>query len=267
MGGHNPDEGLYFSLREIGIIIILSILAAVTGALVPSYLFPEGRISDFVYNVLHLPGPGAGVMLFGGILCFWLVLGLIVIKKPGAAVAISVVLMAIDLLTGNQAILIQTLDVLLFVALIIEALCLVPVKNYYGDRVLPLIFILLSAATIILALAGLATQGETDSAVSQFPWIYYLMGILGCGFAWFCYRYPVNYIAAAGVANMYYMLHFWLFWGDGIATRFPPDPAMIPVLFLAALLGGAIAALAAYSLAYTHRRYFSKAQKTGEISS
>ena len=101
MSGHNPDEGLYFSLREIGIIIILSILAAVTGALVPSYLFPEGRISDFVYNVLHLPGPGAGVMLFGGILCFWLVLGLIVIKKPGAAVAISVVLMVFT--NGNRS--------------------------------------------------------------------------------------------------------------------------------------------------------------------
>jgi hypothetical protein len=47
---------------------------------------------------------------------------------------------------------------------------------------------------------------------------------------------------------MYYMLHFWLFWGSDFAARFPPDPVMIPVLFLVALLGGVISAAAAYGI-------------------
>ena len=36
----SAGEGIYFSLMEIGLIIALSALAALTGALVPSVLFP-----------------------------------------------------------------------------------------------------------------------------------------------------------------------------------------------------------------------------------
>ncbi len=54
----SAGEGIYFSLMEIGLIIALSALAALTGALVPSYFFPEGRLSEYVYGMLKLPGPG-----------------------------------------------------------------------------------------------------------------------------------------------------------------------------------------------------------------
>ncbi len=102
MPENDPVDSIYFNLKELGIILVLSILAAVSGALVPSYLFPEERISDIVYGILVLPGPGAGVLIFGGILCFWLLVGLILVKKPGTAVAMSMLLIAFDLLFGNQ---------------------------------------------------------------------------------------------------------------------------------------------------------------------
>ena len=242
-----PDT-LYFSFREAGLILVLGVLATLSGAAVPSMLFPEGRISDFVYSTLGLPGPGAGVLVFGGILCFWLIAGLILVKKPGTGVAIAVVIIASDLLFGNQVVFLQVMDVLLFVALIIEAVCLLPVNNKPGKYILPVSLSGLGLVTLALALLGLAKQGESDIPVVQFPVWYYIFGMLGLFFAWVCYRYPVKYLLAAGIASMYYMLHFWLFWGDGFAMRFPPDLAMIPVLLLVALLGGILSASLAYGI-------------------
>jgi hypothetical protein len=266
MIGNDTGDGIYFSPKEIGIILALSALAAISGALVPSILFPENRISDIVYNVLHLPGPGAGVMIFGGILCFWLLLGIILVKKPGTAAAMSVILVAIDLLFGNQAIVFQSLDVLIIVALIIEAFCLLRIDRYHASGILVILLAALGTATLVIALRGLATQGEDNIPLAQFPTAYYIFGILGLCYAFICYRYPVKYLVAAGLANMYYMLHFWLFWGGGFASRFPPDLTMVPVLLLVALLGGVLFASAAYGIEFIGDRYLThKHKETGSI--
>jgi hypothetical protein len=242
------SDTIYFSLREMGLILVLSVLAALSGALVPSWLFPEGRISGFVYNTLGLPGPGAGVLVFGSILCFWLLMGLILVKKPGTAVAMAVAIIAFDLLFGNQVVVLQTMDVLLFVALIIEAVCLLQVDRGPWNYILPACLAGPGLFTLAVALLGQAKQGESDLAAAQFPVIYYIFGILGLSAALICYSHPVKYLLAAGIANMYYLLHFWLFWGDGFASRFPPDFLMIPVLFLVALLGGVLFASVAYGI-------------------
>jgi hypothetical protein len=262
----DPENSIYFNLKELGIILVLSLLAAVSGALVPSVLFPEGRISDIVYGTLKLPGPGAGVLIFGGILCFWLLLGLILVKKPGTAAAMSMVLIAFDLLFGSQTVIIQSLDVLFIVAIIIEAVCLIPVERMPWKNILPFCLAVLSLMTLVLMLLGQAKQGETDIPLAQFPMVYCIFGLLGLCFAFICYRYPVNYLVAAGLANMYYMLHFWLFWGDGFASRFPPDLAMVPVLLLVALLGGVISASAAYGLELLRDRYLIHKNKVTGIS-
>lgn len=255
MTGSGAADTIYFSFRDLGLIILLSVLAALSGALVPSYLFPEGRISDFVYGVLHLPGPGAGVLIFGGILCFWLILGLILVKKPGTAVAMAIALIAFDLLFGNQTVIIQRLDALLFVAILIEMVCLLPLDRKPLNDVLPIILGGLSIVTLTVTLIGQAKQGESDILFSQFPGTFYVFGILGVGCAILCHRYPVRYLTAAGIANMYYMLHFWLFWGTGFVSRFPPDPAMIPVLLLVALVGGVVFASAGYGIGLLLNRY------------
>jgi len=262
----DQDDGIYFNLKELGTILVLSLLAAVSGALVPSVLFPEGRISDIVYGMFSLPGPGAGVLIFGGILCFWFLLGLILVKKPGTAVAMSIVLIAFDLLFGSQTVIIQSLDVLFIVAIIIEAACLIPVERKPWKNIMPFCLAGLSLVTIAFALLGKAKQGETDIPLAQFPWVYCIFGIMGIFYAFICYRYPVKYLVAAGLANMYYMLHFWLFWGDSFASRFPPDLAMVPVLLLVALLGGVISASAAYGLELLRDRHLiHKFKETGII--
>jgi hypothetical protein len=248
MGDPGKNDAIYFTLREMVFILLLSGAAAVSGVLVPSYLFPEGTISDFVYGTLGLPGPGAGVLVFGSILCFWLLVGLILVKKPGTAVAMAVSIIAFDLLFGNQVVVLQVMDVLLFVALIIEAICLLPVNRKPWKNILPVCLAGLGLVTLTLALLGQAKQGETDIAVTHFPLVYYIFGIMGLCYALICYRYPVKYLLAAGIANIYYMLHFWLFWGDGFASRFPSDLAMIPVLLLVVLLGGVLSASVAYGI-------------------
>jgi len=255
-----PGEGVYFSIKEIGIILALSVLAALTGALVPSYLFPEGTISSFVYDTLSLPGPGAGVFVFGSILCFWLLIGLILVKKPGTAVAMATVLVAIDLLFGIQAVIIQSLDVLLIVAIIIEVVCHFMQQHTVWDYFPPAALAVLSVITLVIALSGHAEQGEENLPLAQFPAGYCIFAILGLCCAFLCYRYPGKYFVAAGLANMYYLLHFWLFWGDDFASRFPPDPAMVPVLLLVVLVGGIIAASAAYCIEYLlkHRHIFTR---------
>jgi hypothetical protein len=244
-----PADTIYFTLQELGVIIALSVLAALSGALVPSWIFPDTTISDFVYSGLGLPGPGAGEVVFGGILCFWLLLGLFLVKKPGTAFAMAIILIAIDLMAGSQALVIQTLDVLVFVALIIEAISQIPfVERRPWSYLLPACLLVLGITTLAIAILGCATTGEMDTAVTGLPWSYYLFGILGLVCAFICCRYQVRYLLAAGLASMYYMLHFWLFWGSGFAARFPPDPVMIPVLFLAALLSGVVSAAAAYGI-------------------
>ena len=243
-----PADTIYFTLQELGVIIALSVLAALSGALVPSWLFPDNTISDFVYSTLGLPGPGAGELVFGSILCFWLLLGLLLVKKPGTAFAMAIVLIAIDLMAGSQALVIQTLDVLLFVALIIEAISMAPVELRPWSYLLPACLIVFGITTLVIAIFSLATFGESDSPVAGVPGLYYLFGILGLCCAFISYRYPVRYYTAAGLASLYYMLHFWLFWGSGFALRFPPDPVMIPVLLLVALLGGVLSASVAYGI-------------------
>ena len=135
-----PADTIYFTLQELGVIVVLSVPAALSGALVPSWIFPDTTISDFVYSTLGLPSR-SGELVFGSILCFWLLLGLLLVKKPGTAFAMAIVLIAIDLMAGSQALVIQTLDVLLFVALIIEAISMVPVERRPWSTCFPLVFL------------------------------------------------------------------------------------------------------------------------------
>jgi len=246
---------IYFTVREIGILVLLSVLAALTGALVPSYLFPEDRVSAIVYGALGLPGPGAGVLIFGSILCFWLVLGLLVIKKTGSAVVMSVLIIAIDLLFGQQSVTLNTLDVFVFVALILEIVSLLPKKKMVLDRALPVVLSGLGAYTLFLVITGRAKTGETDVAVTGFPAGYVIIGILALLFGIVCYRYPVRYFFGGAVANMYYALHFWLFWGISFGDRLPVSPEVIPVIFCIAGTGGGFLAAAAYGIDLTLQMY------------
>ncbi|SCL74244.1 hypothetical protein L21_0112 [Methanoculleus chikugoensis] len=238
----------YFSFRELGMIALLAILAVFSGTYAPVYLLPGGSIAGFVHQFLILPGPGAGVFVFGSILCFWLVLGLLLVKKPGTAAVMSLLIVAIDLLIGTQAVSIHAIDVIVLVAVIIEILTMLPLTNTPLKYVTPALLAVLGATTLLLFLAGQAKMGENGAPATSFPLGYVVISLIALCYAVICYRHPAKYLAASAIANMYYLLHFWLFWGSSFAGRFPVAPDIIPVLLCVAAVGGVLSASGAYAI-------------------
>jgi hypothetical protein len=96
----------YFTRNELIIILILAILAYLTGTYGLNYILPGGPGSGFVHGFLKLPGPGTGIFNVSAFTCLWLVLGLLIIKKPGTALLIAVLIMifglAISLALGGH---------------------------------------------------------------------------------------------------------------------------------------------------------------------
>ena len=104
---------------------------------------------------------------------------------------------------------------------------------------------------------GKAMTGEGSAAAvaSGFPIGYVIMAILGFCVAGICYFYPVKYVVCAGIGTMYYILHYWLFWGKkGIASAFPATTA-IPVLLLYAFIVGALLAMLASGIDLLWKMY------------
>lgn len=71
--------------RSVFSALCRSALLGAVGALIFTFLFPKGAISTLMHQVLHLPGPGAGIAAVLG--PFMLVLALVVYRwngdKPG----------------------------------------------------------------------------------------------------------------------------------------------------------------------------------------
>jgi hypothetical protein len=87
----------YFTRNELIIILILAVLAYLTGTYGLNYVLPGGPGSGFVHGFLKLPGPGTGIFNVSAFTCLWLVLGLLIIKKPGTALFIAVLIMIFGL--------------------------------------------------------------------------------------------------------------------------------------------------------------------------
>ena len=250
----------YFSFREWIIIVSLAILAVLTGVYAPTYLLPGGSVPTLMHAVMKLPGPGAGIMVFGGTLCFSLVLGLLLIKKPGTAVTMSLLIIAIDLLVGKQPVSavslnLHSLDVILFVAILIEILALLSWEKAPLKYIMPILLGGLGAITFYLFFTGQAKMGESGAMATVFPLGYVIIAMVALCYAIICYRYPVKYLAVCVIANMYYILHFWLFFGKSFATRFPAAPDIILVLLCVAAVGGVIFATAAYGVDMLWKMY------------
>ena len=85
----------YFTHQDLCIIVVLALLAFLTSSFGLQYILPGGGGSTFVHGFLKLPGPGAGIFISSAFSCLWLVLGLLIIKKPGTALLLAVLVMAI----------------------------------------------------------------------------------------------------------------------------------------------------------------------------
>src|SRR5208283_4735747 len=82
----------YFSPHDLCIILVMAVLAFLTSSFGLSHVLPGGSAPGLVHAFLKLPGPGAGIFISSAFICLWLVLGLLLIKKPGTAITMAVLI-------------------------------------------------------------------------------------------------------------------------------------------------------------------------------
>jgi uncharacterized membrane protein YoaK (UPF0700 family) len=245
------EEKYYFNAKELLIIAIFGIVGALTREYLPYYLMPEHEIPAFVHSMLHLPGPGAGILVFGGIICFWMLLAHTLIKKKGAAVFVSIFIIATDLFIGGYSSASWLLGPLIL-AIIIEIVMLFPVERPRSSYVAPATFGILTLICIVQILMGEEIWLKGGSVGVGIP-IFLVLGVI---FAVFCLKYPLSYITAGALGNAGYLAYLWIF-------AFPNfkgwvNPIYVPVLLLNAMIGGAIIggllSIGIYELVEIYRR-------------
>jgi hypothetical protein len=246
----------YYSVQELGIIVVLAVIAFLTSSYGLAYILPGGNGSGFVHGFLKLPGPGAGIFISSAFICLWFVLGLLLIKKTGTAIIMAILVVAFTLVLGLLIKGNMRFDYLLvLVAIIIEIAGLLPLDKKPWNYIFPPIVGILGVITLALMLTGNAKMGENGAAANVFPLGYAVTGILALCLAVICYYYPMKYVVGAGFAEMFYIVFCWLFNGkSGFATWVPVTPA-IPPLLTFSLVCGAVMALLAYCIFLLFRTY------------
>ena len=280
----------YFSRKDWVIIIVLSVFAVLFGYFGIPAIVPGSGGAGFVHGMLKLPGPGTGTVISGAFICFWLILGYMITKKPGTMFLIIILITLIRILWGATVGIIPTdghnavaavvlgssiasvglagviarLDILPVLGLILEGVYLVPVDKKPWKFIIPSIVAILGLVTVVLIVTGQTTmtEGVTNASASSlpaaapdFPIGYGIVAIVGFCVAVICYRYPVKYVVCGGIGTMYYIFHYWMFWGKkGIASSFPALNA-IPVIFLYAFSVGALLAALAIGIDLLWKMY------------
>lgn len=241
---------IYFTIRELSIIFMLAILAALSGTFAPKdlHLGDGGLVPTLTHGILKLPGPGTGLMFFGGALCLFLVLGMLLVKKPWTAITISVIVIALDLLIGQETVSaipmsFHSLDVIFILAIIIELLPLLSWEKPPLQYIVPAILACLGASALLLYVSGQDKIG------------YLIIAFIAFCYTIICYKYPMKYLLAGMIATMYYILHFWIFCGNSLAAGFPASPLLIPLILCAGAVGGALFTTAAYVIDILIRTY------------
>jgi hypothetical protein len=256
----------YFSKEDLIIIVVLAILAFLTTSFGLNYLLPGGGASTMVHGFLKLPGPGAGIFIGSAFTCMWLVLGILLTKKPGTVLVMSVLIIIFGLIftlsrAGNVRV-----DVLtLMVAIIIEIAGLLSLEKKPWRYIFPLLLVIMGVVTLALMVTGNAKMGENGAAATVFPLGYAVSGILAIALAAILLAYPVaKYIIGAGCAEVFYIVFCWLYNGKtGFATWVPVTPA-IPALLTFAFVCGAVMATIAYGIYLLWQLYSRTAGTAGE---
>ena len=246
----------YFSPQDLGVILVMAVLAFLTSSLGLSHVLPGGSAPGLVHGFLKLPGPGAGIFISSAFICLWLVLGLLLIKKPGTAIAMAILIfifmVGLSLVMGSHF----YIDYLLImVAIIIEIFGLLAIERKPWSYVFPVFLALMGVITLVLMAAGQAKMGENGAAATVFPLGYAATGIIALCLAVICFMYPMKYVAGAGISQMFYITYCWLFNGSkGFATWVPAAPA-IPTLLAFALVCGSLMAAVAYGIYLIWKSY------------
>jgi len=238
----------YFSRNDLLIIIGLALIAFMTSSFGLIHVLPGGSAPGLVHGFLKLPGPGAGIFISSAFICVWLVLGILLTKKPGTVLLMAALVFLFSLIlslvnAGNVR-----LDYLsLMVAIMIECAGLLPLEKKPWKFVFPGLLSLMGMITLALMLTNNAKMGENGAAADVFPLGYAVAGILAIALGVILCSYPTGkYIIGAGCAEVFYIVFCWLFNGKkGFATWVPVAPA-IPALLTFAFVCGAVMAAIAY---------------------
>jgi hypothetical protein len=88
----------YFTRNDLLIIVGLAVIAFLTSNFALNYILPGGPGPGFVHGFLKLPGPGTGIFNVSAFICLWLVLGILLVKKPGTVILIAVLILIFGLM-------------------------------------------------------------------------------------------------------------------------------------------------------------------------
>jgi hypothetical protein len=238
----------YFTSQELVIILVLALLAFLTSSFGLQYILPGGGGSGFVHGFLKLPGPGAGIFINSAFVCLWLVLGLLLIKKPGTAITMAVLMfifMAISSLVLGKSARIDYLIVM--VSIIIEIFGFLALEKKPWSYIFPAFLVIMGIITLALMLTGNAKMGENGATATVFPLGYAVSGIIALVLAVICYSYPTaKYILGAGCSQMFYISFCWMYNGKNGLFSWAPVPPAIPALLTFAFVCGALMAAFAY---------------------
>jgi|WetSurMetagenome_2_1015567.scaffolds.fasta_scaffold07111_7 hypothetical protein len=246
----------YFSKQDWGIIVLLAIVAFATVSYGLKYILPGGSAPGLVHGFLKLPGPGAGIFIGSAFSCIWLVLALLLVRKPGTALTVTI----LTVIMGGIAALVTGGDMrfsmlAIAVALIIEGIGLLPIEKKPYQYIFPPVIGIMGLITLALWLTGNAKMGENGAASTVFPLGYAVTGIIAVALAVICWFYPMRYLTGAGFAEVFYIAFCWTFNGKtGLFTWVPATPA-IPALLTFAMVCGASMAFLAYAVYLLVRTY------------
>ena len=249
----------YFTRNDLIIILILAVIAFLTSSYGLSHILPGGSAPGLVHGFLKLPGPGAGIFISSAFTCLWLVLAILITKKPGTVLLMSFIMIIIgEIVSLGRSGHIRFDYLALLVAIIIEGIGLLPLEKKPWKFVFPAFLSIMGIITLALMITGNAKMGENGAAATVFPLGYAVSGILVLALAAICYSYPTaKYIIGAGCAEIFYISFSWTFNGKhGLFSWAPATPA-IPALLTFAFVCGALMAAFAYGFyllwnTYTH---------------
>ncbi|MDD1694215.1 MAG: hypothetical protein LUQ71_05775 [Methanoregula sp.] len=237
----------YFTKQDYVIIVGLAVIAFLTSSYGLKYILPGGAAPSFVHGFLKLPGPGAGIFIGSAFICVWLVLAILLTKKPGTVLLVTILMMLISTILslakgGNFR-----FDYVAFlVAIIIEGAGLLPLEKKPWRYIFPLFLTIMGVITLALMLTNNAKMGENGAASTVFPLGYAVSGILAIALAIICFTYPtVKFIIGAGCAEMFNIAFRWTINGkNGLFTWVPVPLAIPPLLTFACICGATMAAIA-----------------------
>ena len=139
-----------------------------------------------------------------------------------------------------------------------------PVGEKPWNSLLPGILVLLAGFALAQVVLGLGGTGKISTVATVSLAGYSVTAGLALCCAVICFYFPLKCLIGGGIANACFLLYFFLFRGSGGFASAVPALPDLPILILAALTGGILAAAAAYSIDFVAMHFRDEIPKAQE---